>query len=172
MADTYNKISNIAFVMAAIFFLCLLVLFFRFNIIKIIGDLSGRNARKAINEMKEKAETVRESMPNREVSLREIREDSASLDTELLDRDDTDATVFLDREDPDATVFLAREDSDATVLLDRQSEDKTEVLSDEAKTEILQVKLETKKSGFIVEKEILFIHTIEELQFRREYGSV
>ena len=183
MADTYNQISNVAFILAVIFFIFSVVLFFKFNILKIVGDLSGKNAEKAIKDMKKKADAVRKSISSGNLSVREIREESESLATVLLDREDIEATVLLGREDTEATVLLGREDTEATVLLNREDAGATVLLDkiddnkiklsvDNEKTEVLQFKQETKRNGFIVEKEISFIHTVESLQFRREYGSV
>ena len=172
MADTYNQISNVAFILAVIFFIFSVVLFFKFNILKIVGDLSGKNAEKAIKDMKKKADAVRKSISSGNLSVREIREESESLATVLLDREDIEATVLLGREDTEATVLLNREDAGATVLLDKIDDNKIKLSVDNEKTEVLQFKQETKRNGFIVEKEISFIHTVESLQFRREYGSV
>jgi len=53
MANTFFKISNISFVLMLVF--CLLAVFFlfRFRILDIIGDLSGRTAKKTIERMRE-----------------------------------------------------------------------------------------------------------------------
>ena len=52
MADTLNMASIILFVMAGIFGVTAIVLFFTFRIPGVIGDLSGKNARKSIDKMR------------------------------------------------------------------------------------------------------------------------
>lgn len=52
MADTLNMASIILFVMVGIFGVTAIVLFFTFRIPSVIGDLSGKNARKSIDKMR------------------------------------------------------------------------------------------------------------------------
>lgn len=52
MAQIYTIISITAFSLAGIFFLTSCFLWFKFEILKIIGDLSGRTAKKSIEQMR------------------------------------------------------------------------------------------------------------------------
>ncbi len=52
MAQIYTIISITAFSLAGIFFLTSCFLWFKFGIMKIIGDLSGRTAKKSIEQMR------------------------------------------------------------------------------------------------------------------------
>jgi Sec-independent protein translocase protein TatA len=49
-------VSNLAFILAAIFLLITIVLFIRFKIPSVMDDLSGRTARRSIKEIREKNE--------------------------------------------------------------------------------------------------------------------
>ena len=52
MAHIYTVISMVSFVLAGVFLLISCFLWFKFNIRKIIGDLSGRTAKKSIEKMR------------------------------------------------------------------------------------------------------------------------
>ena len=52
MAETLSMISKISFVAAGICLVVAIILFIRFKIPDVIGDLSGRNARKSIEQMR------------------------------------------------------------------------------------------------------------------------
>lgn len=51
-ADTYTLISLITYILSGVFLLITGVLFYTLNIRKIVGDLSGRNARRFMEERK------------------------------------------------------------------------------------------------------------------------
>ena len=52
MAQTYEALSIAAYLLAALSLLLAVFLWFRFKIWGVIGDLSGRTARKSIEEMR------------------------------------------------------------------------------------------------------------------------
>lgn len=52
MAETLSMISKISFVAAGICLVVAIILFIRFKIPNVIGDLSGKNARKSIEQMR------------------------------------------------------------------------------------------------------------------------
>lgn len=56
MADIYNIISIVAFSLAGIFLILSIFFWFKYKIPKIIGDLSGRTARKSIAQMRSENE--------------------------------------------------------------------------------------------------------------------
>lgn len=56
MAAIYFIISIVAFSLCGAFFLASVFLWFQFDVLKIIGDLSGRTAKKSIEQMREKNE--------------------------------------------------------------------------------------------------------------------
>lgn len=60
MADTLYIISTIAFVLAGIMLIVAIALFIGFRIPRVIGDLSGKNARRTIAGMRKKNEKAGE----------------------------------------------------------------------------------------------------------------
>lgn len=55
MAGVYGIISMIEFILAIVFFVAAVILFFIFRIDRVIGNLTGINARKAMKERQKKA---------------------------------------------------------------------------------------------------------------------
>lgn len=55
MAGVYGIISMIGFILAIVFFVAAVILFFIFRIDRVIGNLTGINARKAMKERQKKA---------------------------------------------------------------------------------------------------------------------
>lgn len=52
-AEIYKIISITGFILAAVMFIASVILFFKLNIQKVIGDLTGKTARKAIQNIRE-----------------------------------------------------------------------------------------------------------------------
>lgn len=185
MATIYYYISIASYIAAILFLVLSVVLFFKFDIRKIVGDLSGRNARKSVEAMKKRVvekddtSTSLGSKINSDITTEKLGNSTEKIKrdadaTEYIERDadateyierDADATVYIER-DEDATVHLER-DEDATMYLDK-SEDATVPL--EASKVILVAEVEdhtqmlaevktTKESGFVVEREITLVHT-------------
>lgn len=141
MAETYRLISFIAFIFASIFAILSLGLFFKFNIRKIFGDLTGRNERKAVEAMRK----------------RMVEKDDTSSNLSLNKKDE-EATVILPKTaiagsvDEEAATELLNKDLDATLLLEKDNVDSEQ-------TVLLEKKSISSKAEFIVETEITFIHT-------------
>ena len=64
MAETLSMISKISFVAAEICLVVAIILFIRFKIPDVIGDLSGRNARKSIEQMRHSMKRVEANHTN------------------------------------------------------------------------------------------------------------
>lgn len=112
MADTYNSISNVAFVLAAIFLLITSILFFRFDITKIVGDLSGRNARKSISAMKNNINTAGNIQPVIFSNINSIFElEDNNYATAILGENEHETTVLSEAElRPDNLRFIIEEE--------------------------------------------------------------
>lgn len=170
MAETFKLISTISYVIA-ILFLCLsVVLFIKFNIKKIVGDLSGRNARKSISAMK-KSTVSKENKAADIIYKREIKDISGGFVTEKITQKisrNIEATEVLPEggdnsttvlgEDDNATTVLGT-DGNVTIILEPQIYGTT-VLSESAfgTTVLSQEELHNDEDKFVVEKEFLFIH--------------
>lgn len=139
MADILIIISNITYVLAGIFFITAVILFIRFRIPAIIGDLTGHTAKRSIAKMR-------------------INNEKAGA--QIYKKDIENVTVKKDKNlQQDGTVPLMAE----TGTLDAQS---TTILDDEATT-ILNQEAERRKHeiagsiGFIVTESVILIHTDE-----------
>lgn len=155
MADTFKMISNISFILAAIFLLVAVFMFFKFNIRKIVGDLSGRNARKSISAMKQDNPSGEVSNVNY-IYKREIKETFSELQTtsemevrtESLNENKSEIVTDVLDETINTTTVLSENVAGTTVL--GQNEVGTTVLSN--------AQLMPKEKQFIVRKEITFMH--------------
>ncbi|MGM9972545.1 MAG: hypothetical protein ACI33K_00685 [Clostridiaceae bacterium] len=58
MQGTYERIATISFALSLLFFVISLIFFLRFDIWRIIGDLSGRTAKKSIERIKASGEAA------------------------------------------------------------------------------------------------------------------
>lgn len=57
-AELYKIISIVGFCMAGVFLVLSIILFIKFRIVKVIGDLTGTNAKKAISIIREQNENT------------------------------------------------------------------------------------------------------------------
>ena len=82
MADILHMVSVISFVSAGVFAIVAIVLWFAFKIPSIVGDLSGRTARKSIEKMRENNEKI----GNKAYKVSEINLERGKL-TETIDKE-------------------------------------------------------------------------------------
>lgn len=124
MAQTYNIISIVAFSLAGVGLIVSVILWFKFGIWGIIGDLSGRTAKKSIEQMR--AENEKSGIKSYRPSPIALDRGGLTEAVELIKSSNT-ATEKLDPEE-NVTELLA----DGTEVL----VDGTEVLVNE--TEVLE----------------------------------
>lgn len=67
LAKILLDVSNIAFVIAAGWAVLAIIIFFKCRIPTVFGDLSGRNARKSIQKVKETTEPLSTGVPFRNI---------------------------------------------------------------------------------------------------------
>lgn len=128
MAQVYNIISIVGFSLAGIFFILAVVFWIRFNIPKIVGDLTGRTARKSISQMRSENErsgkkvyTPQPSAGSGSIRLKNLGDEkTASLSVEKGSKSD---------------------ENEKTELLEQQAE--TELLTEGMETELLGQEMET-----------------------------
>lgn len=128
MAQVYNIISIVGFSLAGIFFILAVVFWIRFNIPKIVGDLTGRTARKSISQMRSENErsgkkvyTPQSSAGSGSIRLKNLGDEkTASLSVEKGSKSD---------------------ENEKTELLEQQAE--TELLTEGMETELLSQEMET-----------------------------
>lgn len=93
MAGVYGIISMIGFILAIVFFVAAVILFFIFRIDRVIGNLTGMNARKAMKERQKKAlendnhNSNSFSYADFDVTTDELATDELSSETSILSSD-------------------------------------------------------------------------------------
>ena len=184
--DTYRLIFIGAAIACGVMFLVSVTLFFVFKIPNIIGNLTGRNAKKAIEDIKRQNESYAYSdKANALNGKKKITEkiSTARLDsigettvlgyngedeTTILGNNGTDETTVLGNNGTDETTVLGNNGTDETTVLGNNGEDKTTVLGNNGEDETIVLgysgelpKQMMSNAEFIVTEEIRFIHTKE-----------
>lgn len=173
--DTYRLIFIGAAIACGVMFLVSVTLFFVFKIPNIIGNLTGRNAKKAIEDIKRQNESYAYSdKANALNGKKKITEkiSTARLDnigeTTVLGYNGEDETTILGNNGTDETTVLGNNGTDETTVLGNNGEDKTTVLGNNGEDETIVLgysgelpKQMMSNAEFIVTEEIRFIHTKE-----------
>ena len=152
MAETLSVTSVILFIIAAIFVVVAIVLWFVFKIPNVVGDLSGRNARKSIKQMRLTNENT--SVKRKSNSL---NANSLAFKTSIYSGMNMNETgLLVDNVQRKITFSAETESLDGSGNDEFESNDnilnKSDVVS---KDEVM------KRVGFVLLEEILFIHTDE-----------
>ena len=169
---TINTVSIVFFVIAAISLLAAIYTFIRFNIPQVIGELSGRTARKSIAQMRDE---------NAKSGNKAHRPSPAAVErgklTDKIEEKPKPSPKAEKKAGENATVALKNSiyDDNATVPLKNQAPgEQTDILSDgteflaDNETTVLNgdtpqpsVTQNVKTDGFEVIKSIVLIHTNE-----------
>lgn len=182
--ETYRYIYMGGLIMAIIMLLLALFLFFYFKIPKVIGDLTGATARKAIENIRNQNESSGDkthgpSDINKErgkltdkisqsgrlikgrtdslggmfktakIGTQQLSPDSSSNETTVLSG--MNETTILNYSDMNETTVLNYEGMNETTVLNNNSMNETQLLTP------------INVTAFVIEKEITFIHSYEEI---------
>ena len=139
---TYQTLSYIAFSAAGVTFAIAIYLLFRFKIIKIINDLSGRTARKTISKIRE----LNEQSGSKFYGPHAAGEQRGKITDKMAQTGDPESTDVLP--DSDATEKLPDEDLTEKFVDDNPTEkfvddDPTEKFPDVDSTDVLGASNET-----------------------------
>lgn len=153
----YNLFFVGGLILAGIMFVVTVILFFSLNIPHVLGDLTGRNAKKAIENIRNQNEntgnkTYRSSHVNRERGKitdkispsGNLKRDTGGLSAGAM------ATAKIGVSDLPSEETSVLSTSNETTLLDNANAGETTVLTDENTSAVFQI-----------EYEITFIHTNE-----------
>ncbi len=171
---TINIISIILFALAGVCLVVAIYSFIRFNIPQVIGELTGRTAKKSIAQMREKNVKTgdKSHRPSALAKERGTLTDKIDEKKGSKSSSQSDSTELLE----DGTELLSNNDvnSNATELLSDATEklnDATELLSDETsilneETSVLSPSMSVAtptqvNEGFTMIQNIIFIHTNE-----------
>lgn len=155
MAGTLHTLSIISFVLAVAFLILAIVLWFVFKILNVIGDLSGSNARKSIERMRQQNEKSGDkSYKSSKKNL--IRGKLTETMKDMKDFSGTEETGLL----KENSAKLYEEEN--TGLL----EEATALLNDSGETESLEEAgsvMKRPESGVAIRifEEVMIIHTDE-----------
>ena len=170
---TINTVSIILFALAGICFIVAIYSFIRFNIPQVIGELTGRTAKKSIAQMREKNVKTGDKSHRPSAAVKERGTLTDKIDEKEIKKasNPSYATELLD-----GRTELLSNDENATEILSASTEllssNATEILSDETSvlseaTSVLsldalgeQVRLPV-YDGFKMIQNIIFIHTNE-----------
>lgn len=156
MAEILHTLSIVSFVLAVIFIVIAIVIWFVFKIPNVIGDLSGRNAKKSIARMRQNNE--RTGNKSYKASEKNFARGKLTGTMEGMGQlNNIEETGLLNEN-------LAKEyDEQATGLL---VDDVTGLLDESGKTDALDENMNVvnrKPSSIVIQlvEEVMFIHTEE-----------
>jgi len=163
IASTYQLLSTIAFGVAALCFAIAIYLLFRFKIIKIINDLSGRTARKTISKIREQ----NEQSGSKFYGPHAAAEQRGKITDKMAQTGDPNATDVLP--DSDSTDVLPDNDDtdrlppdESTAILNKnqspQNSERTDILDKDKNTDILKNENETGTLNTFVETDVLDVN--------------
>lgn len=154
MAEILNKVSIISYILAGLFFIISIFLWIKFKIPVIIGDLTGRTAKKSIDQRREKNENVSAKIYKTNLAKIEKR---AQADVHIRNGTELETGVLNENtvRDADVGVQTGILNNEITEILDK---DVTTVLDDEAARKRNEI---VKNTGFTVLEEVMLIHTEE-----------
>lgn len=171
MADTLQLLSIISFAVAGTCFLISVFLWFVFKIPNVIGDLSGRNAKKSIAKMR----AVNEKTGIKKYKESDTNHNRGKLTSTIPDIDTkpkksakkTAKPIFNDR--PETSVLIdnkaTQSGSEETTLLDTEA---TALLDDEYATMSLDIiqrsPVRTGGKALTMINRVIFIHTDEVIE--------
>ena len=157
MAETLSTLSFISFLLAGVFFILGVFLWFFFHIPAVIGDLTGRTARKSIAQMR---------AVNEKTGAKKYRESKTNLARGKLTDSMSDSTKRKDTK-PETGLLVEnrakRLKTEETGLL---SEEATGLLVDENETALLGVgeqkrEIRGKAEKLTMLEDVMIIHTDE-----------
>ena len=164
--DTYRLIFIGAAIACGVMFLVSVTLFFVFKIPNIIGNLTGRNAKKAIEDIKRQNESYVYSDKTNANALNCKKKITEKISTARLDN--VDETTVLGDNGTDETMVLGNNGTDETTVLGNNGTDETTVLGNNGTDETILLgysgelpKQMVRDAAFAVTEEIRFIHTNE-----------
>ncbi len=165
---TINIVSIILFALAGVCLVVAIYSFIRFNIPQVIGELTGRTAKKSIAQMREKNVKTgdKSHRPSALAKERGTLTDKIDEKKSTKQKEQSDSTELLEA----STELLSNNDvnDSATELLsdatEKLNDNATELLSDE--TTVLSPAMDVSmpvqvNEGFTMIQNIIFIHTNE-----------
>lgn len=157
--EMYRNVFIIALILSAVFFAVSVVLFFLLKIPKIIGDLSGATAKKAISQIREQNEkTGEKAYKSSQVNIERGKlTDKISLSGKIIRQDLTMGLAMATEKI--STQILTPVGNETTILNNDIAE--TAVLNYEISQETTLLEEANNQNVFVIEYDITYIHTDE-----------
>lgn len=186
-AEVLQTISIVAFVLAGLFALVSVVLFFRLDIRGIVNDLTGKTAERQIKELREQNHQTGNNKNGRVLYEPEQRKFTAKLENSrkketaglrgLLQKENEEITAPLQNAGEESTTLLAEEEGttilaneEGTTLLAEEEgttvlagEEETTLLAEEGTTILGDVGAQTIRNGYRLVLDKIEIHTEEKI---------
>ena len=160
-ASVYRFISSIGFSMSGVMLVVTVILFFKLNVLKLVGELTGKTAQKEIQEISQ------QTMSYKTGSLRKRRNGaSAYLTRGILQArtmpDENDTSVNkMQGDDVTVPLFIPNEDTDETQPLEEiRDANETQVLATTEKLgQWMKVPVKNANARFEIIKDEVLVHT-------------
>lgn len=171
MAEILSSISLISYILAGISAVIAIFIWFKYNIPLIYGDLSGKNARKSIEKLRES--NINSGIKYYRPSTENIKRGKLTATmTSLVKKEETEA-LPMEEERPETALLKENKaeivKDDETELLDTDTfilteNDETSLLDEKEITQILSDKPVVSSKRKLVEKmsmieEVVIVHT-------------
>lgn len=151
--ESYQTISYVSFFVSGVMLVCTAILFWKLKIPKVIGELTGRTARKAIEELKSQENVYgkNSAMAGKGLHYNEL---AASLKTGKITE-----KIFQTTEKMGSTEPL----NPTEKLMDAEIEDETRLLE-----EFSFIPVKQENAGFEITKDEIYIHEEEATELLKE----
>jgi hypothetical protein len=159
--ETYKIISTVGFILAAVMLILVVILFFKFNILKVFGDITGKTAKKAIQSIREQnVQSGNKPYKSSPVNIRKGKTEKMSNSSKLNKQNDIPISINEGTErnhtqklvEQNVTTVLSCDSVNTTVLYVTESLD--------GMTNVNMPKEEIKQQANL-ELDITFLHTDE-----------
>lgn len=160
-AAVYKTISTIGFTMAGVMLVVTVILFFKLNVLKLVGELTGRTALKEIEEISQ------QTMSYKTGSLKRRRNGASAYlsrkilqERIILDKNDTGENK-IQGDDVTEPLFTRKEEVDKTQPLEESRDsNETQVLATTEKLgQWMRVPIKNADARFEIIKDEVLVHT-------------
>lgn len=151
--EIYETVSHVSFSIFVVMFLCSIILFWKLEIRKILGELTGMTAKKAIEELKGKENVYSKNTSGFRKGLR-YSELAASLKTGKITERILQTTEKIQPTEP---LNITEK------LMDAEIEDDTKLLE-----EFSSIPIKKENVGFQITKDEIYVHEEEATELLKE----
>lgn len=158
-ASVYKIISCIGFSMSGVMLVVTVILFFKLNVLKLIGELSGRTAQKEIQEISQQTMSYKTGSPRKKRNGASAYLTRGILQARTMPNDMSENK--MQGEDVTVPLFVPNEDTDETQPLEEIRDiNETQVLATTEKLgQWMKVPVKNANARFEIVKDEVLVHT-------------